>query len=240
MTPHELRTRLALDARVIARLRSPHLGAITGFVSPTQLERREAASDAELAGGRAIFWTVEYRFPMLAGPGRPLPSATAVFNLLAGGNYPYTPPAATFVSRPLPWCGHVSPGSGSVCLGAGWARARGQITLAHLVVHVLRLANFDEPATDDGNDVQALRHGRDVLHGRPLNPELVYPALPADIIHGVTEEAEDMRVLSASAFIPRGATVRREASLIGGVFRPSESAAAPSSSGLFLPRGVAR
>jgi small subunit ribosomal protein S3 len=42
VTPQELRTRLALDARVVSRLRSPHLGAIRGFVSPTQLERRIA------------------------------------------------------------------------------------------------------------------------------------------------------------------------------------------------------
>lgn len=239
MTPRDLRTRLALDAKVIARLRSPHLGAIKGFVSPAQLERREAASDAELAGGRAIFWTVEYRFPMLAGPGRPLRNATAVFDLLAGGNYPTTPPAATFVTRPFPWCGHVNPMSGSVCLGDGWARARGQITLAHLFVHVLRLANFDEPATDDGNDGQALRYGRDVLRGRPLNPDLVYPALPADIIHGVGEEDGALEP-SASAFLPRGAARVPEAALIGGVFRPRESAAAPNSSGLFRPRAVIR
>ena len=236
MTPRELRVRLALDARVIARLRSPHLGAIRGSTSPAHLDRREAATAAELAEGKAVFWTVEYRFPMLSGPGKALPAATAAFNLLAGGRYPGSPPAVSFVTRPLPWCGHVNPSTGSVCLGEGWERARGQITLAHLVVHVMRLANFHEPATDDGNNVEALRYGRSVLGGGPLHPDLVYPALPADILHGVPVEA-DPEVAATSLFLPRGVVARPEAPRAGGLFLPREPGpSAPA--GLFLPRGV--
>lgn len=236
MTPQELRTRLALDARVVSRLRSPHLGAIRGFVSPTQLERRAPATEAELAGGRATYWTVEYRFPMLAGPGRALQSATAIFNLLAGGNYPSTQPAVTFVSRPFPWCGHVRPSNGVVCLGEGWGRAQGQILLAHLVVHVMRLVNFDEPPAADGNNEEALLYGRDVLHGGPLHPDLSYPALPADILHGVSDN--DAPAPAASAFIPRGTPAPLEVSPSGGLFLPRAVAAVPAASGLFLPRGV--
>lgn len=236
MTPQELRTRLALDARVISRLRSPHLGAIRGFVSPTQLERRAPATEAELAGGRATYWTVEYRLPMLAGPGRALTSATAVFNLLAGGEYPTTPPAVTFVSRPFPWCGHVMASNGSVCLGEGWLRAQGQILLAHLVVHVMRLVNFDEPRAADGNNWEALRYGREVLHERPLHPDLTYPALPADILHGVGDD--DSPAAAASAFIPRGTPTPLEVSPSGGLFLPRGVAVVPAASGLFLPRGV--
>jgi hypothetical protein len=237
MTPHELRTRLALDARVVARLRSPHLGAIRGFVSPTQLERRAPATEAELAGGRATYWTVEYRFPMLAGPGRTLPSATAVFNLLAGGSYPDTPPTVTFVSRPFPWCGHVMPSNGSVCLGEEWCRAQGQILLAHLVVHVMRLANFHEPPADDGNNEEALRYGRDVLKGRPLHPDLTYPALPADLIHGVGDDDEAPEPF-ASAFLPRGVVAPGGPPFTAGLFRPREGVAPQASTGFFLPRAV--
>lgn len=243
MNPRELRVRLALDARVIARLRSPHLGAIRGYASPSHLDRREAATATELAGGGAIFWTVEYRSPMLAGPDRPLSGATAVFNLLAGGGYPDTPPSVTFVTRPFPWCGHVLPVNGSICLGDGWARARGQITLAHLVIHVMRLVNFHEPATDDGNNVEALRYGRSVLSGQPLRPDLVYPALPADILHGVFAEQEDEAGVHPSAtalFLPRGVSARMEVPSGGGLFLPREHVRTPVSSGLFLPRGVLR
>lgn len=234
MTPHELRTRLALDAAIVARLRSPHLGAIHGYTSVSHLTRRERASDAELAGGRAIFWTVEYRLPMLAAPGRPLASATAVFNLLAGGDYPFSPPTVAFAAHPFPWCGHVHALTGTVCLGEGWVRARGQITLGHLIVHVTRLVNFDEPQTFDGFDAAALRYGRDVLHGRPLNPDLVYPALPADILHGVREEPDSPEP-AATAFIPRTAPAPRDT----GLFVPRPGVAA-SSAGLFLPRVVLR
>lgn len=241
MTPHELRTRLALDAEVVARLRSPHLGAIRGYASAARFERREVATAAELVGGRALFWTVEYRFPMLAGPGRSLASATAAFNLLAGGNYPFTAPTVAFVSRPFPWCGHVNPSTGSVCVGEGWARARGQITLAHLVVHVLRLANFDEPPTDDGNDLAALRYGREMLGGRPLNPDLVYPALPADLLHGVdAENAVEEEAPARALFIPRVSAPRPEMVSAANVFVPRGSTTAPTPSGLFVPHRVLR
>jgi len=240
MTLHELRTRLALDATVIARLRSPLLGAIKGFVAPDHIARGKAASVAELAAGHAVYWSVEYRLPMLAGPGAPLRAATAVFDLLAGGNYPYSSPSASFTSRPAPWCGHVHPVSGTICLGAHWRRANGQITLAHLVLHVMRLVNFDEPPTTDGFNAQALRYGVEVLHGGPLNPDLLYPTLPVDILHGVTDDEAVAPEARSNLFRPRATAAPAQQASTAVLFRPRAIALPNLEPVTFVPRRSAR
>jgi hypothetical protein len=67
---------------------------------------------------------------------------------------------------------------------------------AQLVTHVMRLLNCDEP--DRGSEYggwnpAAAHHWRTVLRKRPLNPDLRYPVLPADITHAVDDEKSGFR-----------------------------------------------
>lgn len=199
LTPVELRSRLAFDYRVMMGLRSPALGAVRAFASEADLRAGREVTTAQGERGGAVLYLVEYRFPILTGPGQTVEGATARFNLLAGPNYPYSRPTVEVVSRPLPWSPHVLPGPGTVCLGEGWVLARGRMLAGQLVGHVMHLLNFDEPDRGPGYhgfSTEAIKYWREVLGGRPLHPDLPYPLLPSAITHGVAEAEAEFRAVS--------------------------------------------
>lgn len=219
-----LRQRLAFDYRIVSRLRSPILGYVRAFASVDDARAQRALPAADAEGGRAGVYDVEYRFPILVSRDRRADSAVVRFALLGKGGYPFTEPIAETVSRPLPWTPHVHDPTGRVCLGNGWVRADGEILFAHLVGHVARLLNFDEPrpsAGYTGYNADAIAYWRDVLNYRPLNPNLQYPLPPSEITHGVEKRKP--------LFRPSGATVFRPEA-------PSAAEAAPAHR-LFLPLG---
>lgn len=182
----QLRSRLAADHAVVTRMRAPTLGEIRTYESAEALAARRTIAPEAASAGKATLYLVDFTFPMLAANGGTLSKATARFDLLAGGNYPFSAPVVQFLA-PYPWCLHVQPASGTVCLGNGWEESRGRMLLGQLIVHVMRLANFDEPdrgLTHDAYDPRALRYWRETLKTGPLNPNLIYPALPSEITHG--------------------------------------------------------
>jgi hypothetical protein len=189
LSPAELRTRLALDYRVIRGTRPECLGQVRPFVSHEALVAGTEATQSEGEAGRVEFYTVAYRFPVLIGAGRTTPKVTVMFDLLAGGNYPFGVPAATCVGAPFPWSPHFHPTSGAVCLGGCWREAHGRMLAGQLVVHVARLLNFDEPDREGygGWNPPAVQYWRSVLGTRPLHPNLRYPILPADVTHAVDD-----------------------------------------------------
>lgn len=184
LTPAELRSRLAYDYEVMLGLDGPTIESWRGFVSHAAAAAGVEATPAEAAAGLVTLYSVTYAFPMLSEANVRLPRATATFDLTAGGNYPSTDPAVQFVSHPRPYCPRVSPVSGVVCVGPGWFQSRGHMLLAQLVVHVMRLVNFDEPPGGDGGLNQlAFAYGINTLGRRPLNPGLVYPTLAEETTH---------------------------------------------------------
>jgi hypothetical protein len=196
LSPAESRSRLAFDFQVVQGLRSDHLGPINPFVSEQTLRAGSVATPVEGAAGLVRLYLVEYRFPVLVGEGKTTPTVKAKFDLLAGANYPYSRPSVTCIGAPLPWSPHVQPGSGSVCLGEGWELAQGHMLAGQLIVHVMRLLNCDEPDREHGYggwNPPAVRYWRTVLKTRPLNPDLRYPILPADITHAVDEPSSAFR-----------------------------------------------
>lgn len=202
LDPKQLRSRLAFDHRVATSLVSPALGPVTAYTSADAGGRE--VSPEEGAAGAATCFVVEYRFPVLAGAGKHTPVTRVRFDLLAGGNYPFSAPVPQVLSRPLPWSPHVHPANGFVCLGAGWARARGRMLLGELIVHVMRILNCDEP--DRGPDyvgwnADAIRYWRTVLGRKPLHPDLAYPDLPAEVTHGVTDPATAFTPVVCSALV---------------------------------------
>ncbi len=212
LTPAELRSRLAFDYRALAGLSRESIARIEAYGSIDALCRRSRLSAAAAERWSATAYLVEYRFTHLVGRGREASCATAVFDLAAEGNYPFTTPTAAFVSRPVPWTPHVHPASGIVCLGDGWARASGGMLLAQLVVHVMRLMNFDEPrATFEALwNASADAYWHLELGRRPYLSDLRYPRLPVEVTHGVADGACAFRAADAD-----------DAPGAGGMFRPA-------------------
>lgn len=201
LTPSQLRFRLAFDHRVIRGLTVTDHVVIQPVTSVDGRREREVTPE-EGEAGLATRYLVEYRFPILTGPGPTTERALVRFDLLAGGNYPHSDPVVEVLSRPRPWTPHVHPASGSVCIGGGWSRARGRMLAAHLIVHVMRLLNFDEPPPSDGYEGwngEAIRYWRRVLGLRPLHPTLPYPVLPAEVTHRVAAPGSEFVPLAADA-----------------------------------------
>jgi hypothetical protein len=211
LSPSDVRSRLRYDYTVMLGLRSDALGPVRPFVSDDDLCKGREASPEDGEAGRVRLYLVEYRFPILIGAGKTMPSASVKFDLLATTNYPFSDPAVTCVSRPFPWSPHVHPTAGIVCLGEGWKNARGGLLAAHLAAHVMRLLNYDEPYQEHygGWNPPAVAYWRSDLHTRPLNPKLSYPVLPSDITHATEDACGDFQpfmegtdVASAGEFEP--------------------------------------
>jgi len=182
------RSRLGFDYEVARRLPSPVLESVRAYASTDQANRGSEVTPEQGLAGEATAYVVGYRFPILTGPDQYTDSAIVRFDLLAGGNYPYSPPAVQVISRPLPWSPHVHPASGIVCIGDGWRDARGHMLFAQLVVHVMHLLNCDEPDRSvlySGFNAAAIRYWREKLGRKPLNPDLQYPLLPLDVAFGI-------------------------------------------------------
>lgn len=192
LTPPQLRDRLALDYRVMRGLESPHIGSVRAFHGTA---RRELSHEEGLRG-MADRYVVELEMPIHRAPGNLVERATLLLSLRTGGNYPFHAPFAQIVSRPVPFSPHVHPGSGSVCIGPGWSRARGRMLAAQLVIHVMRVLNFDEPATNDGFSRDAFHYATVTLGGRPFTPSLRYPTLPVETAYGVAEKVGTFRAIS--------------------------------------------
>lgn len=201
LTPPELAGRLAYDHQVVSRLHAPWLG----WKAARDGTQHTATSAVVTPGGdgrQTRIYSVSYAFRTLLGAGVYSETPTVVcFDLLAGGNYPYSSPVAVVATDPTPWGPHVG-STGYICLGSAWDEARGRMLLAHLVIHVARILNFDGPDTGGGHmNPAAASWWRTHHEGRPLNPDLAYPILPLDLTHGVEVSSV------GSAFRPRGASI---------------------------------
>lgn len=197
----QVRTRLRFDSEVARKLGADSLGLLRGFASMREYRAGNEASREDEEAGRVAVYEVEMRLRHLVGPGETAERAVVLFDLLAGGNYPYSDPAVSMVGRPLPWSPHVHPTSGAVCLGEGWRRAKGQMLFAQLLVHVMRLLNCDEPdrgADYAGWNAAAARHWRETLRRRPVAPDLVYPVLPIEVTHGAEDADCDFAAAPAA------------------------------------------
>lgn len=194
----QLQKRLAFDAAICRSLASPLL-TLTGYTGMEEMRAGQVANEAQEKAGRVVYYTLRLAFPVLVGPGPTTSSVTCVVDLLAGGNYPWTEPAVTIISRPLPFSSHVHPKTGSFCVGPWWNRARGSALLGQLVVHFLHIMNMDEPEHDhEGWQPAANAYWRRTMQSKPLNPGLQYPTLDETITHGVKKPAEKASERAAS------------------------------------------
>jgi hypothetical protein len=200
LTPEQLRSKLVFDSKLMRSLASRHFGPVRPYASALDARaRRELTPEAERAG-HATVYDVTYRFPIKVSRTATTESATARFDLLAGGNFPMTAPLVCFVSQPVPWSPHVDP-SGVVCIGKGW---NSRLT-AHLAIHVMRLVNFHEPPPADGYagyNAEAIAWWKTVLGYRPLYPDLEYPVVPAALTHGSEPQGASFRIVGEGPVFP--------------------------------------
>jgi hypothetical protein len=201
----DLRSRLALDYRAMRSLRGSTIGRIEAFVSPTDLAAGREAAEAQGLAGLATVYRVEFRFPMRWTRFLPLFSTRVIFQI-SPHDYPFGEPSAAFERGAIPFAPHVSAESGVVCTGAAWGDANGNWLLANLVVHVMRLANYDEPCTRHGLNSAAVAFANGSLGGRPLHPDLDYPVLDERVTHSgavPTPAAVTSLFRRSSGFAPR-------------------------------------
>jgi hypothetical protein len=161
------------------------------YRSSEDLERARnpiaAVGDAHLA----IKYKVTFRVPTLIGPG-PMADATTIGFDLSTGNYPFSEPATWIISPHVPYSPHFKKGA-PVCIGEIWKAGKGRMLLGQLFVHIAKLLNWEEVSRGGGyvgwNGAAIDYHAR-VFGGKPITPGLVYPALPIDITHGPSSDAQ--------------------------------------------------
>lgn len=180
LTPEQLRTRLKMDYQLVAQMRSP-LMTITAYRNADDLDRRRNPIVSQEDGHLATHYLVDYYIRTLVGPDEYSDKTSVKFDLLANGNYPYTIPGCYVVSTRLPWTPHFKAGNVPICTDYDmWENAEGRLSLAHWIIHVAKLLNFDEiPRTENygGFNPAAARYWREKLKMQPLTP-LEYPPLP--------------------------------------------------------------
>jgi|ERR1051326_3589834 hypothetical protein len=203
LNAQELQSRLRFDWAITQKMNNP-LVHIQAFKSLADLRRRKDPIVKEQDAHRAGAYLVEYGVRSLVGEGKTHDLFEISIDLLTGGNYPFSEPACFVTSQPIPWSPHFLPSNGAVCLGELWRQARGAMTLGHLIVHIAKLLNFDEPDREPsygGWNAKAVRYWRNVLHRQPITKGLAYPTLPAEVTHAVEITQKQLfRPATASGF----------------------------------------
>jgi hypothetical protein len=201
-----LRQRLAWDYKVAkAMVASSSLIDVQAFASQQDLRRRKRPIRQVQQAGSAGYYLVHYGVKSLIGPGRYHTGFDVEFDLMSKKSYPAATAhdrisaggiTAMCVSQPMPWSPHFLDGVGTICLGSVWRGAKHTL-LAHVIIHVARLLNWDEaiPPTYHGWNPRAVFWWKRHLNSRPITPGLKYPVLPHDITHGLPASTVNLQIL---------------------------------------------
>jgi len=132
----------------------------------------------------ARYYQVRYMMRSLIGPGRYHDQFIIGIDLNVP-DYPQELPPCRALSKPWPWLPRVSKESGNICVGKkGQFDSRQQFTLAHLILHIARLLNIDEPVPSDrGLCPEATAYWERQLNLQPITKNLDYPALPTHLLY---------------------------------------------------------
>lgn len=183
LSVHELRKRLELDFIVVERMNGDLLRA-EAYRTHDDLAQRRNRIVAAVDGHEATRYRVAFAIPTLVGPGT-FASSTEIGFDLGVPSYPHAEPATWIISPHVPYSPHFRRGF-PVCIGEIWQLAQGRMLLGSLLVHVARLLNWDEVARGGGYvgwNAEAIAYHQRHYQGRPLNADLRYPTLPAEITH---------------------------------------------------------
>lgn len=174
------RARRALDYRAMMSLKGDVLD-VRAYASNAALAAGTVASPQEGADGLVVLYDLICLAPLPASSTQAVPNITTRFDI-SGSDYPVTPPMAIVVSQHKPFCTHVQPLTGFVCIGSLWGELKGKELLAEFGLRLVAAYNFQDPPTDElGFQPGALLYHRVGLEGRAFNPELQLPAIPESV-----------------------------------------------------------
>lgn len=97
-------------------------------------------------------------------------------------DYPRREPGTWIISAHVPWSPHFLKNT-PVCIGSEiWSTKDGHIVLGELAIHIAHMLNWDEIGRGPdygGFNRPAADHHRNFYGGRPIDPNVAYPVLPA-------------------------------------------------------------
>jgi hypothetical protein len=176
----ELRQRRELDYRVLRAMEND-VFSFDAYATSADLESGQRRITSVAEGGSAAKYVFRFAIRTLVARGA-YSDLTTIGVDTDSTDFPRRPPNTWVVGRTIPWSPHFRAGY-PVCIGEEmWDSRGGYVLLGHLVIHLARLLNWDEPGRGPGYrgwNGEAIDYHRDVLGGRPLTANVKYPALPA-------------------------------------------------------------
>lgn len=183
VSPGELRDRLRLDFEA-CRAISGEVIEIEAYRNADDLEHRRNQIASATEAHLATHYRVRFHVPTLVGPGQ-IQDVTEIGFNLSVKDYPDQEPATWVVSDRVPYSPHFMKGA-PVCIGEIWQRASGELLLADLMIHIAKLLNWDEIPRGSGYrgwNGEAIDYHARHYKGRPISPELRYPAIPPALLN---------------------------------------------------------
>tara|TARA_R110002111_G_scaffold225795_1_gene287505 strand:- start:5026 stop:5748 length:723 start_codon:yes stop_codon:yes gene_type:complete len=186
LTKTQLASRLKYDFQVVKSIEGPMI-QVSAYRSVSDLKRKRNTITDLKDAGEATHYLIEYQIKSLKAKGKFHSKWLCHVDLLAEGSYPFSRPVAHIVSKPIPWSPHFLQKVGLICLGDNfWQNKQGDTLLYHLVIHVAKLLNFDEPYREwySGWNRAAVQYWGSVLKEQPITPGLNYPIASRHLTHG--------------------------------------------------------
>lgn len=180
MNRRELADRRAFDLRVLSDMRCETFDFEAYRTRPDLTARRSKVTDPA-AGADVTHYRWIFRIPTPVSKDRFAPVTEIGVNTDVT-DYPRNPPGTEILSSHVPWSPHFK-NNAPVCIGPEiWGPRDGHIVLGELAVHIAHLLNWDEVGRGPGYvgwNAAAIEHHKKFYGGRPIDPNIRYPVLPA-------------------------------------------------------------
>lgn len=180
MNRRDLADRRAFDLKVLSDMRCDTFD-FEAYRTGADLDSRRARVTDPSAGADVTHYRWIYRIRTHISK-TSFSSVTEIGVSTDVTDYPRQPPGTWVISDDMPWSPHFRKGS-PVCIGSEiWGPRDGHIVLGELAIHIAHMLNWDEIGRGPGYvgwNPAAIEHHRDFYGGKPINPGLAYPVLPA-------------------------------------------------------------
>lgn len=176
----KLEDRRAFDLRVLSEMRCGTFD-FEAYRTLADLQARRGRVTDPSAGAHVTHYRWIYRIRTHISKNKFSPKTEIGVNTDVT-DYPRQEPGTWIISADVPWSPHFMKGA-PVCIGPEiWSMRDGYITLGELAIHIAHMLNWDEIGRGRGYvgwNPAAVKHHRDFYGGKPINPDLDYPVLPA-------------------------------------------------------------
>ena len=180
MNRQELADRRAFDLRVLNDMRCPTFDFEAYRTKADLTARRSRVTDPQ-AGATVTKYRWVFRIRTHISKDKFAPVTEIGVNTDVA-DYPRKPPGTEILSSHVPWSPHFMKNA-PVCIGDEiWGPRQGYIALGELAIHIAHLLNWDEVGRGPGYvgwNAAAIAHHKKFYQGRPIDPSVTYPVLPA-------------------------------------------------------------